>query len=177
MASTAEDVEIRVGDPFDAEAQMGPLAMERQRARVEGYIAAGRAEGARLACGGGRPAHLGRGYYVEPTLFSGVTSGMKIAQEEIFGPVLSVLACDGEDDAVRIANDSQFGLYGAVFTRDKERAYRVARGVRAGTFTQNVFRFDPAFPFGGFRQSGFGREGGPEGLSSYTELKTVLFDS
>ena len=130
-ALRAEMIAIRVGDPDDASAQMGPLAMQRQRTRVENYIGLGRAEGARLIVGGGRPTHLSRGFYVEPTLFTGVTSGMQIAQDEIFGPVLAVFTCDSEDEAIRLANESPFGLYGAVFTNDRQRAYRVARGVRA----------------------------------------------
>jgi acyl-CoA reductase-like NAD-dependent aldehyde dehydrogenase len=176
-ALRAEMAAVRVGDPDDAHAQMGPLAMQRQRTRVENYIGLGRAEGARLAFGGGRPAHMARGFYIEPTLFTGVTPPMRIAQDEIFGPVLAVLACESEDDAVQIANDSPFGLYGAVFTDDRQRAWRVARGVRAGTFTQNLFRFDPSLPFGGFKQSGVGREGGTEGLASFTELKSILLDA
>jgi aldehyde dehydrogenase (NAD+) len=165
---------VRVGDPYDPAAQMGPLAMARQRARVEEYIAIGRAEGARLVCGGARPAHLDRGWYIEPTLFDGVESSMRIAQEEIFGPVLALMPCEDEEEAVRIANDSPFGLYGAVFTPDRERALRVMRAVRAGTLSQNHFRFDPSLPFGGFKQSGLGREGGREGLEAYTELKSIL---
>lgn len=175
-ALRAELTSVRVGDPDDASAQMGPLAMRRQRTQVENYIGLGRAEGAMLLAGGGRPAHLQRGFYIEPTLFTGVTSRMQIAQDEIFGPVLAVFTCASEEQAVSIANDSPFGLYGAVFTHDPERAYRVARAVRTGTFTQNIFRFDPSLPFGGFKQSGLGREGGPEGLSSFTELKSILLD-
>lgn len=168
---------LRVGDPYDANAQMGPMAMQRQRGRVEDYIAVGQREGARLVTGGGRPAHLPTGYYLEPTLFTGVQSKMRISQEEIFGPVLAVLSYDDEEEAVRIANDSPFGLYGAVFTNDRERAYRIARGVRTGTFSQNLFRFDPTLPFGGFKHSGVGREGGIYGLEGYTELKSVLLSS
>ncbi|WP_040788421.1 aldehyde dehydrogenase [Massilia niastensis] len=167
---------IRVGDPYDARSQMGPLAMERQRAKVEEYIAIGRREGAELVSGGARPSHLERGYYIQPTLFAKVTPQMRIAQEEIFGPVLSVLACEDEADAVRIANDSPFGLYGAVFTNDSRDALRVARAVRTGTISQNHFRFDPGLPFGGFKQSGLGREGGTAGLEAFTELKSVLLD-
>lgn len=176
-ALRAEMATVRVGDPDDVWAQMGPLAMQRQRTRVENYIGLGRAEGARLVFGGGRPAHLPRGFYFEPTLFAGVTSRMQIAQDEIFGPVLAVFKCESEEEAVHIANDSPFGLYGAVFTHDSERAWRVARGVRTGTFTQNIFRFDPSLPFGGFKQSGLGREGGAEGLASFTELKSILLDA
>lgn len=176
-ALQAELQAVRVGDPYDAAAQMGPLAMKRQRERVEEYIGIGRTEGARLVCGGRRPVHLPRGWYVEPTLFDGVDSSMRIAQEEIFGPVLTVLPCDDEEHAVRIANDSPFGLYGAVFTADRERALQVMRGVRTGTMSQNSFRFDPSLPFGGFKQSGLGREGGVEGMEAYTELKSMLLSS
>lgn len=176
-ALKAELESIRVGDPYDPTAQMGPLAMARQRERVEQYIAIGQAEGACLASGGGRPTHLERGYYVQPTLFTGVHSAMRIAREEIFGPVLSVLPARDEAEAIRIANDSPFGLYGAVFTHDRDRAWRVARGVRTGTFSQNRFRFDPGLPFGGFKDSGLGREGGPEALATFTEMKSVLLDA
>jgi acyl-CoA reductase-like NAD-dependent aldehyde dehydrogenase len=165
---------IHVGDPYDPAARMGPLAMDRQRARVEEYVSIGQAEGATLVHGGGRPGHLAKGYYFEPTLFTGVTCGMRIAQEEIFGPVLSVLTYEDEADAVRIANDSPFGLYGAVFTEDQDRAYRIARGVRTGTVSHNGFRFDPTVPFGGFKQSGIGREGGEAGLTGFTEAKSIL---
>jgi aldehyde dehydrogenase (NAD+) len=176
-ALRAEMREVRIGDPDDVSVQMGPLAMERQRNRVENYVGVGQAEGAQLVVGGRRPSHLSRGFYFEPTLFTKVTCGMQIAKDEIFGPVLAVLTCETEDQAVEMANDSPFGLYGAVFTNDRERAYRIARGVRTGTFTQNVFRFDPTLPFGGFKDSGIGREGGTEGLSSFTELKSILLDA
>jgi acyl-CoA reductase-like NAD-dependent aldehyde dehydrogenase len=176
-ALRAEMATVRVGDPDDVSTQMGPLAMQRQRTRVENYIGLGRAEGAQLVFGGGRPSHLSRGFYIEPTLFTNVAPRMQIAQDEIFGPVLAVFACESEEEAVRIANDSPFGLYGAVFTHDSERAWRVARAVRAGTFTQNIFRFDPSLPFGGFKQSGLGREGGTEAIASFTELKSILLDT
>jgi aldehyde dehydrogenase (NAD+) len=165
---------LRIGDPFDPATDMGPLSMARQRDRVESYIEVGRAEGATLAYGGGRPRGLERGYYVEPTLFTEVKPGMRIAQEEIFGPVLSLLTFRDVDEAVAIANDSVFGLYGAVFTQDDDLAYGVARRLRAGTVAHNGFRFDPAVPFGGFKQSGVGREGGAEGLLAYTEAKSYL---
>jgi aldehyde dehydrogenase (NAD+) len=167
---------IKVGDPFDPGSRMGPLAMRRQLERVEGYIAKGLAEGARIACGGGRPKDLPRGCYFEPTLFTHVQSGMTVAQEEIFGPVITLLSYEDENDAIRIANDSNYGLFGAVFTQDNDRAYRIARGVRTGALTQNGFRMDSFLPFGGFKQSGVGREGGEAGLASYTELKTILLD-
>jgi acyl-CoA reductase-like NAD-dependent aldehyde dehydrogenase len=167
---------IKVGDPSDPASRMGPLAMRRQFDRVEGYIAKGIAQGAHLVCGGGRPKDLPRGCYFEPTLFTHVKSGMTVAQEEIFGPVITLLACEDEADAVRIANDSNYGLFGAVFTQNNDRAYRIARGVRTGALTQNGFRMDNYLPFGGFKQSGIGREGGEAGLASYTEVKTILLD-
>lgn len=169
-----EMAKVRVGDPLDPATQMGPLAMERQRDRVEDYIRIGQAEGARLAFGGCRPMHLAKGWYVEPTLFTGVTPDMRIAQEEIFGPVLSVLAFDSEAQAIDLANDSDFGLFGAVFTADRDTAYRIARRLRTGTVCHNAFRFDPYLPFGGFKQSGVGREGGAAGITSYTETKSIL---
>ncbi len=167
---------VRVGDPSDPQTQMGPLAMKRQLERVEGYIAKGEAEGATLATGGRRPKHLNRGYYIEPTLFANVKSGMTIAQEEIFGPVISLIPAEDERDAIRIANDSIYGLNGAVFTKDAERAYQVGRQIRTGGFGQNGLKMDFAAPFGGFKQSGIGREGGAEGLSPYLETKTILLD-
>jgi len=164
---------IRVGNSRSEDTQLGPLAMKRQLDRVEGYIAKGKEQGARLATGGGRPKDLNRGYFVEPTLFANVDNSMTIAQEEIFGPVVSVIPYNDVTDAIRIANDSIYGLNGAVFTNDVEAAYDVARGVRTGTFAQNAFKIDFAVPFGGFKQSGIGREGGQEGLLPYLELKTV----
>jgi acyl-CoA reductase-like NAD-dependent aldehyde dehydrogenase len=172
-----EMAKVRIGSPWDPEAALGPLAMERQRQRVENYIAVGQAEGAALAFGGGRPPHLPRGWYVEPTLFTHVRGDMRIAREEIFGPVLTVQAFADEEEAIRIANDSEFGLYGAIFTADRDRALRVARRMRTGTVSHNLFRFDPHLPFGGFKQSGVGREGGVEGLTAYTELKSILLDA
>jgi aldehyde dehydrogenase (NAD+) len=164
---------IRVGDPAEAATQMGPLAMGRQRERVEGYIAAGRAGGARLACGGGRPRGFDRGFWVEPTVFTGVTPDMAIAQEEIFGPVVSVIAYDDEADAVAKANATPYGLNGAVYGQDVERAFGFARRMRTGGLTINGLIVDPKHPFGGYRESGMGREGGPEGLENYLETKCV----
>ena len=166
---------IKVGDPFSAETQMGPLTLARQLTRVQGYIAAGKAEGARIACGGGRPKGLDRGYYIEPTVFTDVHPYMKIAQEEIFGPVVSVMSYSDLDDAVRKANNSTYGLSGAVYTADPERGYELARRMRTGSVTVNGMIVDPKFPFGGFKQSGIGREGGVEGLDNYVETKTVHF--
>jgi aldehyde dehydrogenase (NAD+) len=165
---------IKVGDPFDSATEMGPLAMSRQRDRIEGYIAKGKAEGAVLASGGGRPAHLNRGYYVEPTVFGRVSNDMTIAREEIFGPVVSVIPANSEEHAIELANDSTFGLNASVFTNDLERAYRVARQLHSGTVAHNVFQTDVTIGSGGFKQSGIGREGGADGLLAFLEAKTVL---
>jgi aldehyde dehydrogenase (NAD+) len=168
--------QVRVGDPFDSSSQMGPLAAERQRDRVEEYIAIGKAEGAILATGGGRPSHLERGYYIEPTVFGNVDNSSTIAREEIFGPVLSVIPADDEDQAIAIANDSPYGLNSSVFTDDIDRARYVASRLRAGTVGHNAFRTDFGIAFGGFKQSGIGREGGAEGLHPFLETKTVILE-
>ena len=168
--------QVVVGDPFAAETQMGPLAMSRQRDRVEGFIAKGIEEGAKLVTGGGRPEHLERGYFVEPTVFANVDNGSTIGQNEIFGPVLSVIPAANEAEAVRIANDTIYGLNSSVFTEDPERAYSVARSLRAGTVGGNGYRADFGISFGGFKQSGIGREGGTEGLHAYLEPKLIILD-
>jgi acyl-CoA reductase-like NAD-dependent aldehyde dehydrogenase len=168
--------QVRVGDPFDPQTQMGPLAMARQRDRVEGLIAKGVDEGAKLVTGGGRPKHLDRGYYIEPTVFSNVDNSSTIAQEEIFGPVLSVIPADNEAQAVTIANDTIYGLNASVFTPDVDRARQVAARLRSGTVGHNAFRTDFGIAFGGFKQSGIGREGGTEGLLPYLETKTVILE-
>ena len=168
---------IKVGDPFDSANQMGPLAIERQRDRVEGLIAIGKAEGARLACGGGRPSHLNRGFYIEPTVFGDVDNNSTIAREEIFGPVVSVIRASDEEQAIAIANDSIYGLNASVFTNDPERAYAVGRRLRSGTVGHNAFKADFSIAFGGFKQSGIGREGGVEGLLPYLETKTMIFET
>jgi acyl-CoA reductase-like NAD-dependent aldehyde dehydrogenase len=175
-ALSATFAQVKVGSPFDSESQMGPLAMSRQRDRVEGYIAKGISEGAKLATGGGRPKDLDRGWYVEPTVFGNVDNSFTIAQEEIFGPVLSVIPAADEADAVRIANDTIYGLNASVFTADLDRAQAVARQLRSGTVGINAFRSDFGIAFGGFKQSGVGREGGREGLLPYLEVKTILGD-
>jgi aldehyde dehydrogenase (NAD+) len=162
-----------VGDPADPETIVGPLINDAQRERVEGYIEAGREQGARLVLGGGRPRKLRRGYFVEPTLFADVDNAMTIAQEEIFGPVVAVIGYDDEDDAVAIANDSTYGLSGSVWCRDAERARSVAKRVRAGNVGVNQSRLDIGGPFGGFKQSGLGREYGIEGIDEYVELQQV----
>jgi aldehyde dehydrogenase (NAD+) len=164
---------IVVGDPWQAETQMGPLSMKRQLDRVLGYIEKGRAEGAKVATGGGRPKDINRGYYVEPTIFSNVSSDMTIAKEEIFGPVVSVMPYDNEEDAIRIANQSSYGLSGAVFTRDPEKGMALARRIRTGNVTVNGLNLQVSVPFGGFKESGIGRVGGPEGLEAYQEIKSV----
>jgi betaine-aldehyde dehydrogenase len=161
-----------VGDPRDPTTTIGPLQSERQRERVEGYIEAGRDQGAQLICGGVRP-DLDAGYYVAPTIFVDVDNGMRIAQEEIFGPVLAVIDYDSEDEAIAIANDSIYGLSGAVWTADDERGVQLARRVRSGTFAVNGLGLNPAAPFGGFKHSGIGRELGPEGLLPYVELQSI----
>jgi acyl-CoA reductase-like NAD-dependent aldehyde dehydrogenase len=175
-AFRAEMRSIVVGDPNDPNTQMGPLAMKRQLERVEGYVAKGKEQGATLVTGGSRPKHLARGYYFEPTLFANVDNTSAIAQEEIFGPVISMIPADSEDHAVQLANESIYGLNGAVFTNDGEHAYRVGRRIRSGGFGQNGLKLDFAVPYGGFKQSGIGREGGPENFHAYTETKTILLD-
>ncbi|GAA3824947.1 aldehyde dehydrogenase [Streptomyces chiangmaiensis] len=162
-----------VGDPFDPATDFGPLAIERQRDRVEQYIRSGLEQGAKLLMGGGRPTHLPKGYYVEPTVFVGVENWMRIAQEEIFGPVLAVIPFDSDDDAVTLANDSAYGLGGAVYTTDTERGTNIARRVQTGTIGINGYRIDPLAPFGGYKQSGLGRELGPEGLAAYLQNKSI----
>jgi len=167
---------VRVGDPFDPETQMGPLASKRQRERVLQYVDKGVQDGAKLVTGGGRPAHLDRGWFVEPTVFGDVDNSSTIAREEIFGPVLSVIAADDERDAVRVANDTIYGLNASVFTNDVERARAVAGELRSGTVGHNALRGDFGIAFGGFKQSGIGREGGIEGLYPFLETKTVILD-
>ena len=166
---------IRIGHSTDEATQLGPLAMQRQLERVEMYIEEGR-KTADLVTGGGRPAQMNTGYFIEPTLFANVDNSSRIAQEEIFGPVLCLIPAEDEEEMIRIANDSQFGLNGSVYTNDPDAAYRVARKVRTGGFGQNGMRMDFTLPFGGFKQSGIGREGGAEGLAPYLETKTILLD-
>ncbi len=167
---------VVVGSPFDPQSQMGPLAASRHRARVESHIATGIAEGARLITGGKRPAHLDRGWFIEPTLFGNVDNRSSLAQEETFGPVLSVIPAADEADAVRLANDSIYGLNASVFTADVDRARAVAGQLRAGTVGHNAFRTDFGMAFGGFKQSGLGREGGVEGVLPFLETKSVILD-
>lgn len=168
---------IKVGDPYDPETYVGPTAGKRHRDKVESYIRKGQEEGATVVTGGGRPAGLDKGYYIEPTLFDNVDNKSAIAQEEIFGPVACVIAYDNLDHAVELANDSIYGLAGAVFTNDGKAAYEVARRIRTGTFAQNGLKFDFSIGFGGFKQSGLGREGGVKGIEHYLEFKTVILDA
>jgi betaine-aldehyde dehydrogenase len=165
---------LNVGDPLDPAVEVGPLVAERQRDRVEGYIKLGQEEGAKVAVGGGRPANMDKGWFVEPTVFVDVDNSMRIAQEEIFGPVLVVIPYDGDAEAVAIANDSSYGLCGSVWTADNDRGLGVARQVRTGTYMLNApVPIDFSTPFGGFKESGVGREFGPEGLQSFLEMKSI----
>jgi aldehyde dehydrogenase (NAD+) len=162
-----------LGDPFDPKNFFGPLVSERQRARVLGYLDIGRSEGARTVTGGGTPGHLERGYFVEPTVFRDVTPGMRIAQEEIFGPVLAVIPYDSVDDAVAIANDSPYGLAAAVFGADVDRACGVAGRLETGNVGINHYGSNAAAPFSGHKASGIGTEFGPEGLAAYLTFTSI----
>ncbi|MCA1583626.1 MAG: aldehyde dehydrogenase family protein [Acidobacteria bacterium] len=162
-----------LGDPFDAGTRLGPLASAGQRDSVLGYIDQGRKEGATLVAGGGRPAHLPRGFFVEPTIFANVDNRMSVAQEEIFGPVLVVVPYDSEDEAVRLANDSIYGLAGGVWAGTPERAMQVARRMRTGQVDINGGRFNVLAPFGGYKKSGIGREIGPLALDEFFQLKSI----
>ncbi len=165
---------VVTGDPYAAETTMGPLIAKRQLDRVCGLVAKGQQEGGKLVTGGARPAGVERGWFIAPTLFTDVDNAMTIAREEIFGPVGSIIIYDDVEDAIRIANDSVYGLSGGVFTPDTDRAYAVARRIRTGNFTQNGRVIDFTMPYGGFKQSGIGREGGIEGLHGFTEVKAVF---
>ncbi|HSY14577.1 MAG TPA: aldehyde dehydrogenase [Jatrophihabitantaceae bacterium] len=162
-----------IGDPLDSSTVLGPLVSQRQRERVEGYIGIGVAEGAKIVLGGGRPTRLTAGYYVEPTIFTHVHNSMRIAREEIFGPVVAVIGYESDSDAVATANDSEYGLAGAVYTADNERGIAIARQIRTGTMGVNCPGYGLAFPFGGYKRSGIGREHGPESISDVMEIKTI----
>ncbi|MEU3657071.1 aldehyde dehydrogenase [Streptomyces sp. NPDC032161] len=164
---------LPVGDPLDPATAVGPLISARQRERVEGYISSARSEGATLTAGGGRPANLDRGWYLAPTVLGDVRPEMSVFREEIFGPVLVVTPYNSDDEAVALANDSEFGLGGSVWTTDEERGTAIARRVRTGTIGINGYDLDFNSPFGGRGASGLGRELGPEGLNAYLEWKSV----
>jgi betaine-aldehyde dehydrogenase len=178
VAALAEELgKVRVGPPEDPATQMGPLSMRRQYRRVEEYVAKGVAEGATLATGGRRAEQFERGFYFLPTLFADVDNRSTIAREEIFGPVVCVIPADSEAEAIRLANESDFGLNSTIFSGDIDRAYVAARQLRSGTVGVNAFRSDFGIAFGGFKQSGIGREGGREGLLPYLESKTIITDT
>ncbi|MFN8037130.1 MAG: aldehyde dehydrogenase [Acidimicrobiia bacterium] len=166
---------MKVGDPLDESTQIGPLVAKRQQERVLGYLESGKHEGARVVTGGGRPADLDRGWYIEPTLFADATNQMKIAREEIFGPVLTAIPYETEDEAVAIANDSDYGLCGSAWTSDPQHGAEIGARVRTGVFAINTqVIVDFRSPFGGFKASGIGRELGPEGIAPYTELQSIV---
>lgn len=175
-AIAAEMNKVRIGHSYDTTAQLGPVASLRQLERIQSFIADGR-KAAELITGGNRPSHLDHGYFLEPTLFANTNNTSTIAQEEIFGPVLCLIPADDEEDAIRIANESRYGLFGSVMTRDTNAAYRIARQIRTGGIGQNGMRIDFGLPFGGFKQSGIGRENGVAGLLSFLESKTIMLDA
>lgn len=162
-----------VGDPFDPATTMGPLVSSQQRSRVESYIAAGIEGGAQLLSGGGRPANLPQGWYVQPTVFGGANNSMKIAREEIFGPVATVIPYDTLDEAIAIANDSEYGLHGGVFTKNNELGLKIAKAIRSGSVSINAFVYNIEAPFGGIKCSGVGRDTGREAVEAYFESKTI----
>jgi len=166
---------MKVGDPADPATEIGPMVARRQQERVESYIALGQQEGARVVVGGnGMPDGIDRGWYVRPTVFADVDNSMRIAQEEIFGPVLVVIPYEDEADAIAIANASEYGLAGTVWTADADRGMEIARRVRTGTYGINRYMMDFAAPFGGYKSSGLGREFGPEGFAHYLEKKSIV---
>ncbi|MFN8643792.1 MAG: aldehyde dehydrogenase family protein [Candidatus Binatia bacterium] len=171
MAAAA--ARLKIGPPGEPGVVVGPVVSAGQRERIERYVAAGIAEGATLACGGRRPAHLPTGYYVEPTLFTGVRNDMTIAREEIFGPVIAAIPFRDEAEAIAIANDSDFGLYGYVWSGDLARGLRVAGAMRTGTVQINGAPVNGDAPFGGYKLSGIGRDGGRYALQAYSELKYI----
>src|SRR5688572_3738153 len=169
----AQLAKLTLGDPFDAKTRLGPLASANQRDTVLSYIDKGKNEGAELVAGGERPGTLPKGFYVEPTIFANVDNRMEVAQEEIFGPVLTIIPYDSEADAVRIANDTIYGLAGGVWGGTPERAMQVARRLRTGQVDVNGGRFNHLAPFGGYKKSGIGRELGPLALEEFFQLKAI----
>ncbi|MBI2153038.1 MAG: aldehyde dehydrogenase family protein [Candidatus Rokubacteria bacterium] len=179
MSKLTERVKgLKVGDPMDKATRMGPVVSKQQMETVLSYIESGKKEGARLVAGGGRAnIGTGKGFFIEPTIFDGVSNKMKIAREEIFGPVLSVISFKSIEEGIAEGNATTYGLAAAVWTRDVAKALRAARAIRAGTVWVNAYNlFDAALPFGGFKESGFGREMGSAGLDLYTEVKSVWVD-
>jgi acyl-CoA reductase-like NAD-dependent aldehyde dehydrogenase len=168
---------LKVGDPLERETVVGPVITESHRARIEGYIASGTEEGGEIVAGGGRPAHMERGWYVEPTLIAGCRGGMRVVQEEIFGPVIVALPFDDDDEGVALANGTEFGLYDYVFSKDPARAMAVSRRMRAGNIGLNTVQRNQETPFGGTKQSGVGRDGGSFGLHAYSDLQSVVWPS
>jgi hypothetical protein len=166
---------LKVGDPTAADTLVGPVISAAQRDRIEGYIAAGANEGAEIVVDGRRPAHMERGFYVAPTLLAGCRQGMTPVQEEIFGPVVVVVPFDEDDEAISIANSTDFGLYDYVFSTDSDRAYRTAKQLRSGNVGINTAQRNHDAPFGGFKMSGVGRDGGDFGMIAYTEMQTIVW--
>jgi aldehyde dehydrogenase (NAD+) len=166
---------VKVGNPADPSVMLGPVIRAERRDAIEGHIASGREQGAELVTGGGRPRHLDRGFFIEPTIFGNVRNDMRIAREEIFGPVVSVIPFDDEAEALRIANDSDYGLFGGILTKDKRRAIDLARRIRTGGVSINGASNAFDKPSGGFKDSGIGRENGRFGLEAYTELQVVMW--
>jgi acyl-CoA reductase-like NAD-dependent aldehyde dehydrogenase len=166
---------LKVGAPTDADTLVGPVISGAQRDRIESYIAAGAAEGAEIVVDGRRPSHMDRGYYVAPTLIAGCRPDMTPVKEEIFGPVVVVVPFDEEDEGIAIANGSEFGLYDYVFSQDSDRAYRIARQLRSGNVGVNTAQRNHEAPFGGFKMSGVGRDGGDFGLHCYTEMQSIVW--
>lgn len=165
---------MKIGDPFDPATDRGPLAVERARARSEQYVDVAMQEGAKVVVGGKRPGHLDKGWYYEPTLLSGVNNQMRVAREEIFGPVTSVIPYDGIDEAVKIANDTPYGLAASVYAADTDLAFSIARRIRAGGVAVNLAGISLTQPFGGIGASGWGRECGPEGILEFTDIQQIL---
>lgn len=164
---------LPIGNPWEPTNFLGPLASKRQQDRVLGYIDIAKEDGARVVLGGGRPEGFDKGFFVAPTLLDNVDPDSRIAQEEVFGPVISVITYEDEEDAIAIANNSMYGLSGAVYTEDIDHGFEVARRIRTGTISVNTATMDFTLPFGGYKQSGVGREGGLEGLEEFFEIKTV----
>lgn len=171
---TAMAQSLVIGDPLDPNTQIGPLASSAQRQKVELYIAQGIADGGTVTTGGKRPPHLPHGYFIEPTIFTGLDNSSAVAREEIFGPVLTVTAYDDEDDAIRIANDTEYGLGGTVWSPDHDHAVAVAARIQSGTVGINHYLPDVAAPYGGIKNSGMGRELGPEGLQAFQHVKSIF---